>query len=87
MSALVLLNYKTTGEENVQQSVFISLTFLFGRDGEARHDVEALGAVHHQWAGAALRLGGAGRSTRTQAVRENTVNMQDFNKTRFHTCK
>lgn len=28
--------------------------FLLSRDGEARHDVKALGAVHHQWAGAAL---------------------------------
>lgn len=29
-------------------------TFLLSGNRKTRHDVEALGAVHHQWAGAAL---------------------------------
>lgn len=41
-------------KEKRKDNVFVGLTFLLGRDGEARHDVEALGAVHHQRAGAAL---------------------------------
>lgn len=44
------------------------LTFLLRSDGKARHDVQALRAVHHQRAGAALRLRGAGGSTRTQVA-------------------
>lgn len=53
-SALVFHGCRITGDENVLRSAFALLTFLLGSDGEARHDVEALGAVHHQWAGAAL---------------------------------
>ena len=66
--ALAFCNCKTSGEVNTQWSVFVSLTFLLGRDGEARHEVQALGAVHHQWAGAALWLGRAGRSAGTQTA-------------------
>lgn len=38
----------------MHRGVFAPLTFLLSGDGESRHDVEALGAVHHQWAGTAL---------------------------------
>lgn len=54
MSALMFHNCKTTGNDIIQRSVYVSLTFLLGRDGEARHDVKALGAVHHQRTGTAL---------------------------------
>lgn len=77
--ALVFYDSKLTAE-TMQGPVFVRLTFLLGRYGEARHDVKALGAVHYQWAGAALRLGWAGRSTRTQTVREKPVNSLDVSK-------
>lgn len=48
-------------------------TFLLGGNRKTRHDVQALGAVHHQWAGAALRLGGTGRSARTQTEKTTTI--------------
>lgn len=51
---LALHKCKITKEKNAKRSVFVSLTLLLGRDGKARHDVEALGAVHHQRAGTAL---------------------------------
>lgn len=44
------------------------LTFLLRGDSKARHDVQALRAVHHQWAGAAFRLRGAGGGARTQVA-------------------
>lgn len=47
------------------------LTFLLRSDSIARHDVQALRAVHHQGAGAALRLRGAGGGTRAQVAWEN----------------
>lgn len=65
-------------EEKVSPSAFALLTFLLWCDSEARHDVKALRAVHHQRASAALRLGGAGRGTRTQTARKNTVNHKDL---------
>lgn len=52
-------------------------TFLLGGNRKTRHDVQALGAVHHQWAGAALGLGGTGRSTRTQTEKKQQF-LRDF---------
>lgn len=55
------------------------LTFLLRSDSKARHDVQALRAVHHQRAGATLRLRGAGGSTRTKVAWENkTICMFQF---------
>lgn len=47
------------------------LTFLLRSDSKARHDVQALRAVHHQRAGATLWLRGAGGSARTQVAWDN----------------
>lgn len=47
------------------------LTLFFWSNGKTRHDVEALGAVHDQWAGTAIGLRGTRRSTRTKAANTN----------------
>lgn len=61
--------FHTCSEKKCTDGPVSCHTFLLGSDRKTGHDVEALGAVHHQWAGAALWLGGTGRRTRTQTER------------------
>lgn len=51
--------------DTLSQSGF---TFIISGEGEAWHGLQAVGAAHHQRAGAPLRLGGAGGGPRAQAA-------------------
>lgn len=43
-------------------------TFIIRGQGDAGHRLQAVGAGHHQWVGAPLRLGGAGQGPRSEAA-------------------